>query len=648
MAKSKKTSNPPKNSHDRRGFLKGAAAAAAALVAKPDLASAQQSDSQAAAQQTAQARPANGSAAEPTQVALARETGGRPTGGARVIEHPGSDYMVDVLKTLNIEYLAANPGSTYESLHESLINYGDNKMPEFLTACHEESAVAMAHGYAKIEGKPMMALIHGDIGLQHASMAIYNAYVDRVPIYMVVGNHSDGARRGPGVQSLHSAQDLGALVRDYTKWDDEPLSLGHFADTAVRAYNIAMTPPGGPVLIVCNAELQGDPIQGQTPRIPKLTLTTPPAGDIAAVRQAATMLVNAERPQIIAQRMARTPEGMTLLVELAELLQSPVNSQERMNFPTRHPLAGTGWQGYQPDVTLNLEVGDILPQARTDRARGAKTIQITSVSVFHKSNIQDFGHYADIDLDIGADAQATLPLLIEEVKKQLTPDRKRTLQERGTKLAEAHKKAWQEQIEGAQYGWDSSPVSLGRLCAELWPLIQNDDWSLVSWQGFISNWPNRLWKFDKHYQYIGGQGAGGMGYGAPAAVGAALANRKHGRLSVSIQTDGDLNYAPGVLWTAAHHRVPLLTIMHNNRGYHQEVMFVEEQATLHNRGADRSHIGTKLWDPNIDYAKMAQAYGMHGEGPITNPDDLVPALKRGLEIVKKGEPAMIDVVTQPR
>ena len=633
MAKSKKTSV------GRRGFLKGAAAGAAAIVAKPELASAQQAPAQ---------RGANGSAAEPTQVALARETGGRPGGVARVIEHPGSDYMVDVLKTLNLEYLAANPGSTYESLHESLINYGGNQMPEFLTCCHEESAVAMCHGYAKTEGKPMMALIHGDIGLQHASMAIYNAYVDRVPIYMIVGNHSDGARRRPGVQSLHSAQDLGALVRDYTKWDDEPLSLGHFAETAVRAYNIAMTPPGGPVLIVCNAEIQGDPMQGAMPRIPKLTLTTPPAGDINAVRQAAGMLVNAERPQIIAQRMARTPEGMKLLVELAELLQSPVNSQERMNFPTRHPLAGTGWLGYQPDVTLSLEVGDILPQADIDRTRGAKTIQITSVSVSHKSNIQDFGHYADIDLDIGADAQATLPALIEECRKLMTPDRKRTLQERGAKLAEAHKKAWDDQILQAQYGWDSSPISLARLTGELWPLIKNEDWALVSPQGFIGNWPNRLWKFDKHYQYIGGQGAGGMGYGAPASVGAALANRKHGRLSINLQTDGDMNYAPGVLWTAAHHRIPLLSIMHNNRGYHQEVMFVEQQAVLHNRGADRSYIGTKLWDPNIDYAKMAQAYGMHGEGPITDPNDLVPALKRGIEIVKKGEPAMIDVVTQPR
>ena len=164
------------------------------------------------------------------------------------------------------------------------------------------------------------------------------------------------------------------------------------------------------------------------------------------------------------------------------------------------------------------------------------------------------------------------------------------MQERGAKLAAAHKKARQQDYRTGAVGWDASPVSLSRLCAELWPLIKNDDWSLVSWQGFISSWPNRLWNFDKHYQYIGGQGAGGMGYGAPAAVGAALANKKHGRFSVTIQTDGDLNYAPGVLWTAAHHRIPLLTIMHNNRGYHQEVMFVEAgRAASQSRRGPRAH-----------------------------------------------------------
>src|SRR5215469_2712614 len=623
----------------RRGFLKGAAASAASLVVKPESVKAQQ-----AAQ-----RGSNSSAAIPSDAALERDLGGREgPPPSQVIEHPGSDFMVDVIKTLDLEYLGANPGSTFESLHESFINYGDNKMPEFLTCCHEESAVAMAHGYYKIEGKPMMALLHGTVGLQHAAMAIYNAYADRVPIYMIAGNHMDASIRRPGVEWYHSAQDLALLVRDYVKWDDQPASLQHFADSAVRAYKVAMTPPMGPVLLIAHHEIQSRPNTETNLRIPKLTPTAPPQGDAAAVEEAAEWLVNAERPLIVAQRTARTPNGVKLLVELAETLQAPVENQERMNFPSHHPLAGTGGPGYQPDVTLCLEVNDVSGTARAARARAARVISVSSLDLFIKSNVQDFGRYADVDLDIGADAEATLPALIEAAKKLITPDRKRAMEARGAKLAEAHRQVRVQRVEQASYGWDSSPISLARLCGELWPLIRNEDWSLVSWQGFINSWPDRLWKFDKHYQYIGGQGAGGMGYGAPAAVGAALANKKYGRLSVSIQTDGDLNYAPGVLWTAAHHKVPLLTIMHNNRGYHMEVMFVEQQASLHNRGADRAHIGTKLWDPNIDYAKMAQAYGMHGEGPISDPKDLAPALKRGIEVVKRGEPALIDVVTQPR
>jgi len=625
---------------DRRGFLKGAVASAAGTVVGGVVTG-------TAAEAQEQLAQRNG-AAQPNPTTLAADTGIRPVVSSRIVEKPGSDFMVDVLKTLDLEYVAANPGSTFEGLHESLINYGDNKMPELLTCCHEESAVAMSHGYYKIEGKPMMALIHGTIGLQHASMAIYNAYADRVPIYMVVGDHADGAERASGVQSLHSAQDMGGLVRDFTKWDDQPYSLGHFAESAVRAYNIAMTPPMGPTLITMNAELQLHPNTQTGLRIPKLSRTSPPQGDSAAVAQAAQWLVNAESPAIMTERTARTPNGMKLMIELAETLQAPVSSSERMDFPNRHPLAGTGGPGYEPDVVLNLEVNDVSNTARAARARNAKTISISSIDLSHKANIQEFGHYSEVDLDIGADGEATLPALIEQCKKLITPDRRRAMDARGAKIAAAHKQIRERNIELASVGWDSSPVSLNRLCAELWPQIKDFDWSLVSWQRFISSWPSKLWNFDKHYQYIGGQGAGGMGYGAPAAVGAALANKKYGRFSVSIQTDGDLNYAPGVLWTAAHHRIPLLTIMHNNRGYHQEVMFIEQAASIRNRGADRAHIGTKLWDPDINYAKMAQAYGMEGFGPITDPKDLAPAFKRAIEIVRKGEPAMIDVVTQPR
>jgi acetolactate synthase I/II/III large subunit len=626
----------------RRRFLKGAAVGAAgALVAQTDPVAAVQPQPQP---------PSRGVPPTPENAQLLADTAPPPEReNPRIVEHPASDFMVDVIKSLGFEYVAANPGSSFEGLHESIINYGENRMPELLTCCHEESAVAMAHGYAKIEGKPMLAVVHGNIGLQHASMAIYNAYADRVPVFIIAGNWRDAGSRANGVNSYHSAQDMALIVRDSVKWDDEPGSVTAFAESMVRAYKIAMTPPMEPVLIVLDHDMQERTLP-TPPRIPRLTMPAFPVGDPNAVREAAHLLVAAENPRINAGRMARTPEGLTRLVELAELLQAPVNGGgDRVNFPSRHPLAGNGGAA-AADVVLNLDVqgGGGPGFVATPRNANTKTINISSLELFIKSNLQDFQHLPDADIAMAADSEATLPLLIEEVKRQLTPDRSRALKERGAKIAAVHQQARAAAMETAAYGWDSSPVSLARLCAELWAQIQSEDWSLVSWQGFISGWPGRLWTIDKHHHYIGGQGAGAMGYGAPAAVGAALANRKHGRLSINIQTDGDLNYAPGVLWTACHHQIPLLTVMHNNRAYHQEVMFIEQMSTRRNRGGDRAHIGTTIKDPNIDYAKMAQAYGMYGEGPISNPKDVAPAITRALERVKKGEPALLDVVTQPR
>jgi thiamine pyrophosphate-dependent acetolactate synthase large subunit-like protein len=631
---------PKRGDVSRRSFLRGAALGAAAAAAGPNAA--------------AQAAPRRAVRAPNAAELLAEASA--PSVSPRIVEHPASDFMVDVIKTLGIEYAPMNPGSSFEGLHESIVNYGGNALPELLTCCHEESAVAMAHGYARIEGKPILVMLHGNVGLQHASMAIYNAYADRAPVLLVAGNHMDAMARRSGVPWYHSAQDMASMVRDYVKWDDQPASLGHFAESAVRAYRVAMTPPMAPVLLVVDTEMQAQPMPASRPRIPRLTLPAPPAGDAGAVREAARLLVAAETPLIVAQRAARTPRGVALLVELAEALQAPVSGvlvtgatvSDRMNFPSRHPLSGTGGAGYAPDVTLGLEVQDMSAAAAAAAGRGAKTISISADELIMNSNHQDFQRMAELDLAIAADAEATLPTLIEEVKRQLSLDRKRVLQERGARIAEAHRRARARDVEAAALGWDASPISVARLAAELWAQIKNEDWSLVSWQGFLGRWPYRLWNFDKHHQYIGGQGAGGMGQGAGAAVGAALANRKHGRLSINIQGDGDLNYAPGVLWTAVHHKIPLLTLVHNNRGYHQEVMFVQQVASQRNRGADRAHIGTTLTDPDIDYARMAQAYGMHGEGPIADPKQLGPAIGRALERVKRGEPALIDVVSEPR
>jgi acetolactate synthase I/II/III large subunit len=628
------------NSVARRGFLKGAGAAAG-LAATAPIALAQQ----------AALKPET---ASPIDV----------TSNAR----PGSDFMVDVIKSLGIEYCAANPGSSFRGLQESFINYGKNTNPEWLTCCHEESSVAMAHGYAKIEGKPMMIMAHGTVGLQHASMAIYNAYCDRVPVYIVLGNILDVNYRRGTAEWVHSVQDAAAMVRDYTKWDDTPVSLSHFAESAVRAYKISMTPPYEPVVLVADGTLQEEPITEKNLRIPKLAMSAPPQGDSTAVAEAAKLLVAAENPVIVAGRVARTAEGIKCLVELAEVLQARVQDQRmRMNFPSAHPLYGNpGPQVAGPnlsdaDVILGLEVQDFwgithkmtglnkfAMEAHPTTKEGAKIITISAIDLNHKSNYQDFGRYLEADLAITGDPEATLPELVEAVKKLITPDRRRALDERGKKIAELNRQARASDRELAAIAWDASPVSTARLSAELWGQIKNEDWSLVSNDRFVSSWPTRLWNFSKPYHYIGAQGGAGIGYQAPAAVGAALANKKHGRLSVSIQCDGDLNYAPGVLWTAAHHQVPLLTVMHNNRAYHEERMYLALLGAKYDRDLGRSDIGTALNGPNIDYASIAKGYGLYAEGPITDPNDLGPALKRAIARVKSGEPALLDVVTQPR
>jgi acetolactate synthase-1/2/3 large subunit len=650
---SKSKSNSNKDTVNRRDFIKGSAAGVAVLAAGAAPAAAQTSKKLAL------------QAKNTPPMSKEAETGNPSTAEVLTTERPGADFMVDVIKSLGIEYISANPGSSYRGLHESVINYGGNKAPEFITCCHEESAVGMAHGYSKIEGKPMGVFLHGTVGLQHASMAIYNAFCDHVPIYMTMGNMVDATLRRPGPEWDHSVQDAALLVRDFVKWDDLPASLPHYAESAVRAYKLAMTPPYEPVLLVVDSELQEREIEDRSRlHVPKLTVPTPPQGDSGSVAETARMLVAAEHPVIIADRLARTPAGVTLLIELAELLQAPVIDQgSRMNFPSRHPLNQSAQSlGLirNADLILGLELTDFWGTINDFREQlhrtstpitnpGVKLISITASDLYLKSNYQDFQRYTEVDLAMAADGEATLPSLIEAVKRLLTDDRKRVDEERGKAFAASRQKALDQARTEATYAWDASPISTARLCAELWAQIKDKDWTLASETiPWVSNWPMRLWSFDEHHQSIGGAGGHGIGYSAPASLGAALANKKHGRLTVTIQCDGDLMYAPGILWTSAHHKIPLLSIMHNNRGYHQELMHVQRMADRHNRGIDRPWIGTTLTGPEIDYAKLAQSMGVHGEGPITDPKDLGPAIQRAIAIVQQGEPALVDVVTQPR
>ena len=652
----------PRPAVSRRKFLAGVAVAGAATTVTPPIA-------QGATSTTAPADvpPRRPSALPPTMQVAAAETG-TPKELARTNRPDGSDFMVDVIKTLDIEYLPSNPASSFRGLHESLINYGGNKKPEFLTCTHEECAVAMGHGYFKVAGKPMMTLCHGTVGLQHAAMAVYNAWCDRVPVIVVGGNDLDASKRPPGVPTFHSAQDINAIVRDYTKWDDTPVSLQHFAQSFVRAYKIAMTPPYGPVAISLDAGLQQEPIHnGEKLYIPRYVATSPPAGDSGGVREAARLLANAQNPVIVVDRAARTPNGIKLLLELAEALQAPVVDQgSRMNFPKTHHLSRPASMIGQADVVIGLELSDYwatvnawidngehghgIQESRIKN--GTKLISISAVELNTKANYQDFQRFQVTDVGMAADAEATLPALIDAVRSAIPASAKAAIEKRGETLRKAKAEGRERMLAAAAIGWDATPISTARLTAEVWAHVKDLDWSMIGSDRQMSNWPSRMWPMERHYHHLGNSGGYGLGYNVSAAVGAALANRPHGRFSVNFQPDGDFMYTPGVLWTAAHHQIPMLTVMHNNRGYHQEVMHVQRLSNRRNRvaslGKTMGPIGTSIEAPDIDYAKMAASMGWWSAGPIKDPAELAPALKRAVEVVKSGQPALVDVWTQPR
>lgn len=586
---------------------------------------------------------------------------GARTGAEKLIPRPGSDFMIDVIKTLDISYVAANPGSSFRSLHESLVNYGGNKKPELITCMHEETSVAIAHGYAKAAGKPMAVMMHGTVGLQHASMAIYNAWCDRVPIMLFAGNGIDATKRRPGVEWYHSVQDAASLVRDFTKWDDMPASLQHFAESTVRAYKIATTAPTEPVLIVAEIDLQEEAIEHEEQlKIPALSMTVASQGDSGAMATAATMLVGAKAPVIIVERGVRNQEGVERLIKFAEALNAPViDLGARMNFPTTHYLNQTDLRRSlvrDADVILMLEVADPWGQLNTVTdpfkeyrrlaSASVKTITLSFSDVYLKSNYQDFQRFQSIDLPISGDVQSSLPEFTELVRRAADGGRKQVLMARTAQLRTAYEAMRKRARTQAALGWDASPVSTGRLTAEVWDVIRNEPWSLV-----VSDrvtWAQRLWPVTHYHQMLGGSGGAGVGYSLPGAVGAALANRDKGLLSVTFQPDGDLLYAPGALWTAAHHKIPLLMVMHNNRGYHQETMHLQRMAGMHNRRMDQAWIGNAIVNPEVDFAKLAQSYGVWAEGPISNPADLGAALRRALAVVKSGLPALVDVVCQAR
>ena len=642
---------------DRRSFLAGVATAGAAAAGTAG-----------AAEAAPVTPPAPGKLAPPSAVLAQAETA-NPTTTITFdrwhVTNPGSDKMVDLIKQLDYKYITCTPGSTFRGIQESITNYGGNKNPELLSSTHEEISGAMAHGYAKAAGRPMAIIVHSTVGLQHVSMAVYNAFCDRVPMMILVGNIADEATRRPGVEWFHTATDVATIVRGYVKYDTQPASMQAWGEELFKAHSMSLTPQRGPVLVVIDGDLQEDSLSEKLIPMPKFAPVRLPVADPGALAEVAKYLVNAKSPVIVADRVSNTPAGMQQLLALAESLQIPVvDKQTRFNFPTNHHLNQT-WDATlvrQADVILALEPTDLfslvgtvpdLPHRETRMfvKPGTVVISMSSVYLAGQGNWQDQQRFYEPTMAIAGDAEASLPYLNDAVSRAITSERRAQNTQREAHYRQAFATRRQADLAEASLGWDTSPITTPRMMLASWEVMKSDPsaWTVVSSMNDMGNWLSRFGFLTDYRHWIGGSsGASGVGYGLPAATGAAVGVRDNGRFAVNFQGDGDLMMQPGSLWTQAHHKLPILTVMHNNRAWFQETMHLQRMAARRSREPENARLGTLLVEPAIDYAKVAEGFGVYAEGPITQPSQLAPALARAIKVVKSGRPALVDVVSQGR
>jgi thiamine pyrophosphate-dependent acetolactate synthase large subunit-like protein len=583
----------------------------------------------------------------------------------------GSDLVVDLMKAFEIEYAAFNPGSSFRGIHDSIVNYGGNRMPQVIFCCHEEISVAIAHGYAKVKGKPMVALVHDIVGLQHASMAIFNTWGDRVPVIVLGGTGPmDAARRRPPIDWTHTALVQGTQIRDYVKWDDQPYSLGSVPMSFIRAYRIANSKPKGPVYICYDTDLQEDPIREkiEIPDLSRFSPSDPVQANPEALRRAAQLLVEAQSPLVIAENLGRHHKTVDSLIELAELLAIPVidkvgaRKANGFNFPNIHPLNITqGEREYlqKADVILALDVKDLYGSLstfeRTTRVPSyivnpsCKIIHISMNDILVRSWAGDYQCLPTVDVPITAETSVAVPELIHLCRQILGSDREGIglIETRFNAIKELHSSLRNKWLREAQASATRKDISTAFLALELWELIKKEDWVLVN--GTANLWARKLWEWTRPGQYLGHSGGGGLGYEMGASIGAALAHLQNGKICIDIQDDGALLYTSSALWTAAHHKIPLLIVMYNNQSYYNSENHAIEIAKFRKRPVENAKIGTHVDDPPVNFAKMAETFGIYGEGPVQRPADLRPALQRALTVVKeKRLPALVDVITEAR
>ena len=564
----------------------------------------------------------------------------RPTPAGANAPGFGSDVIAEALRSLDIPYIALTPGASYRGLHDSIVNYLGNTRPQMLLCLHEETAIAIAHGYAKVTGKAMATAVHSNVGLMHATMAMFNAWCDRMPVVVLGATGPvDAVKRRPWIDWIHTARDQGALVREYTKWDDQPTSPGAAREAILRGAWIANTVPCGPVYINFDAELQEEKITDQLPPIDVARYMPPIATAAPAelVRQAATVLKDAKQVLMLAGRTSRSPEVWDARVALAEALNARVVTDLKIgtSFPTDHPLyAGSpraitadSVEGLRNvDVVLSLDWVDLAAALRYfGPAPSVKVIQISLDHRIHNGWSMDYQSLPPVDLLLSADPDLVLPELVKEIGRsskpravpapRKTPDDKEPAGFTNEHIARALRKVLGDR-----------PVSYAHL-----PLSWDDSWLI----------------FRHPLDYLGSEGGGGIGGGPGVSVGAALALKGSGRLPIAICGDGDFLMGVTAVWTAVHYKIPLLFVLANNRSFYNDELHQERMARARNRPIENKWIGQRMSDPEVDLAAMARAQGAVGFGPVAKPADLVSVLEKAIAAVDAGQVAVVDVRVEP-
>jgi thiamine pyrophosphate-dependent acetolactate synthase large subunit-like protein len=547
----------------------------------------------------------------------------------------GSDVVADTLRALDIPYISLNPGASYRGLHDSIVNFLGNEKPQMLLCLHEEAAVAIAHGYAKVTGKAMAAAVHSNVGLFHATMAMFNAWCDRMPVVVLGATGPvDAMKRRPWIDWIHTAADQGAVVRNFTKWDDQPASPGAARESLLRAWWLANSAPMGPVYINLDAEVQESRLP--EPLAPIDTARFIPPVETAAppelVRKAAALLKSAKRPLIYAGRVSRSLEGWNARVALAEALNARVVTDLKIGaaFPTDHPLYAGATRGVAPDafeadVVLSLDWVD-LGGALRGGAASCKIIQVTLDHTLHNGWSMDYQALPPVDLFLAAHPDVVVPALIDALGVSAKP-----------KYQPVYRPVEPKKLADDELTNEHLAYALRQAVGERDVCITH----------LPLSWDASWWPFRHPLDQIGGDGGGGVGGGPGISVGAALALKGSGRLPIGISGDGDYMMGVTALWTAAHYRIPLLIVVANNRSFFNDELHQERVARIRNRPVENRWIGQRISDPDIDMAGVARAQGGVGFGPVSKMEELGPAFEQAIRAVEQGQVAVVDVRVKP-